>query len=171
MTRRFRRIREWANVARLEARRASPLGFLRFLWSVVILGDRVSPSVWTRRMRTCRACPIYDRENRRCRGPGTMSHLGCGCYTPWTALAPAPYIGVVQHPTRLPDGGTALRGAYIAGCWGYVHTAGRFGWPDAAPASLEEFMPMKWRCRRCGRNVEADRCACTESPSPWEPIQ
>lgn len=26
-----------------------------------------------------------------------------------------------------------------------------------------------WRCRRCQADVEDGRCACTESPSPWEP--
>ena len=26
-----------------------------------------------------------------------------------------------------------------------------------------------WRCRRCSADVVDARCACTESPSPWEP--
>ena len=31
----------------------------------------------------------------------------------------------------------------------------------------------KWRCRRCGSIVDmvAFRCMCTQSPSPWEPIE
>jgi hypothetical protein len=31
---------------------------------------------------------------------------------------------------------------------------------------------QRWRCRRCGQEVDmkAFRCGCTTSPSPWEPI-
>lgn len=31
---------------------------------------------------------------------------------------------------------------------------------------------QKWRCRRCKTLVDmtAKRCACSTSPSPWEPI-
>jgi hypothetical protein len=32
---------------------------------------------------------------------------------------------------------------------------------------------QKWRCRRCNQIVDYVnfRCGCTESPSPWEPIE
>ena len=30
----------------------------------------------------------------------------------------------------------------------------------------------RWRCRRCGQEVDmrARRCGCAESPSPWEEV-
>lgn len=28
----------------------------------------------------------------------------------------------------------------------------------------------RWRCRSCGHEVKAGRCACQSSPSPWELI-
>lgn len=48
-------------------------------------GGAVDKSEWTRRMRCCGKCPIYNKSNRRCR-PFKESVLGCGCYMPYAAI-------------------------------------------------------------------------------------
>ena len=32
---------------------------------------------------------------------------------------------------------------------------------------------VKWRCRRCGQdvNMKTFRCGCAQSPSPWEEVE
>lgn len=99
----LRHFRKWRAVLREEAKTAKVLPMLRAL-----LTGRTSLRVWRRRVRTCRGCPIYDRELRRCRGPvfnGVAS--GCGCYVPYLALTKRPYP---------------------AGCWGRAALGGSFGW-------------------------------------------
>lgn len=36
----------------------------------------------------------------------------------------------------------------------------------------KDYAHKHWRCRRCKQKVDLDafRCGCTESPSPWEPV-
>ncbi len=41
-------------------------------------------------------------------------------------------------------------------------------WGDKKPGRL-----VKWRCRRCGQdvNMKTFRCGCAQSPSPWEEVE
>ena len=101
------RWRQWLHVLCLERRRIQPLHLLRAL-----ISRRVPPSRWRARIRVCATCPIYDRENRRCRmlvpRGNHITFLGCGCYVPFLA---------------------AFRQSYSRpGCWGRVHIAEDFGW-------------------------------------------
>ena len=101
----YRHLREWRAVLKEELRQGSFLKMAR-----AVMTGRVSPRTWKRRMRTCRKCPIYDRELRRCRGPvfrADQAAAGCGCYVVFNALAKAPYP---------------------AGCWGRAALGPSFGW-------------------------------------------
>lgn len=182
----LRRLRQWSRVARMEARRAKLLPFLRWL----ISGERVSPAVYRHRLFVCKSCPIFDRKNLRCRAPAPHAHLGCGCFVPFVALAPAPYSGTSSGRKLMDPETREVYAAPIAGCWGYVTMGGRIGWPDALPASLDSYHLLtqrvgpiapdsqrerllkrtKWRCTRCRAEVTGGRCKCATSPSPWEPV-
>lgn len=119
-----RRGQEWFRLARRELgsegmtwRRRLRLAvkLLRILiGGLVSRGGRVPREVWRRRMRVCRRCPVHDRSTHRCR-PYDGSRLGCGCYTPFVAMVPAPYES---------DDGSRR------GCWGFAFLDnGDVGWP------------------------------------------
>lgn len=100
-----RHVKEWIAVIREER------GELH-VWPMVraLLTGYAGRRVWTRRMRTCQRCPIYDRQFRRCRGPRFNGlTTGCGCYV------------VFQAATRAP---------YQRGCWGFEASDGTIGWPS-----------------------------------------
>lgn len=101
------RIRDWITVLRQEAGAGRSIPWGGLLRSV--LSGPVPRRVWFRRMRTCKGCPVYDRERRVCRK--TMPDgavAGCGCYMPFSALVAAPYA---------------------RGCWGWTALHGEIGWP------------------------------------------
>lgn len=81
------------------------------LWIKMIralMSGTIPRRVYIRRLRTCMKCPVYDPILRVCRPRNpAFSHLGCGCYIPFTALAAAPYP---------------------KGCWGRQHLPS-VGWP------------------------------------------
>ena len=52
-------------------------------WGLLALRKhRVSKREWTRRMRVCYKCTIFDKEYKACR----LGTMGCGCYTPFSNL-------------------------------------------------------------------------------------
>lgn len=113
----WRRLKQWRAVVIEEAlssdHRPSLLKMLR-----AVLTGQVDRARWRARIRTCRKCPIYDGELRRCRGPYTgvvgVKPAGCGCYVPFLALTKEPYRGAHGTPRN--------------GCWGRATMGGSFGW-------------------------------------------
>lgn len=83
------RFTEWAEVLKEEQRSKTFWGKaalgLTLLRAALRLG-RVNRKEWRRRMRVCRKCPIFGPGLKRCRRY-SASKMGCGCYTPFAALA------------------------------------------------------------------------------------
>lgn len=84
------RYRQWREVLREELRVLTIMGKLRLameIFEVVLNKPTGQPvlKVWSRRMRKCYRCPVFDRSLRRCR-PYTGSPLGCGCWMPLAAI-------------------------------------------------------------------------------------
>ena len=101
-----RRLREWLVALREEKRTAGRLPWLTMVQAIA--SGTVPRSVWRRRIRTCRTCPLFNAKFRTCRGlPKEIEHMGCGCYIPFEALAAEPYEG---------------------GCWGRAAIGEHFGW-------------------------------------------
>lgn len=85
---RWKRYVEWKEVLVEEKKSASLLSLLaKMLWVFIkgIPNLKENRRTWRHKMRTCRACPIFDRGMKRC-GPYTGSPLGCKCYTPLLAV-------------------------------------------------------------------------------------
>jgi len=97
------RFSEWLAVVQREGRKVSLWGKARLLFGIARAGLRlggVSRRQWRDRMRTCAACPIFDRTLHRCR-PMDGHPLGCGCWVPALALA----RGKCWAKIHLPDSG------------------------------------------------------------------
>lgn len=107
------RFKQWRAVLKTEAKTAKLLPMLKALWS-----GRVDTATYHARIRTCRGCPIYDREFRACRAPNPTGgpRFGCGCYVPFLAKMRAPYP---------------------LGCW-VRGIAPAMGWPSLPP------LPSLW---------------------------
>jgi hypothetical protein len=79
----IRRLGQWLGVVLVEARDnalpwPNPLKMLR-----AIRTGGVDRATWRRRLRTCRQCPVYDGELRRCRGPKIGPRHGDDAKTRW----------------------------------------------------------------------------------------
>lgn len=99
------RLDDWKSTMDREGRSLSLLGIASLWFKVLLSATRtggVTRKEWRRRMRICRACPLFDPSLRRCR-PFDGSKLGCGCFVPFMALTKTPY----RSETR-------------SGCWGRV---------------------------------------------------
>lgn len=101
-----RRFPEWLAALREEQRTAGRVPWLTMARAV--MSGVVPRRVWRQRIRTCYACPVFNKEMLTCRGvPAQIAHLGCGCYVPFEALSAEPYVG---------------------GCWGRASIGDTFGW-------------------------------------------
>lgn len=94
-----KRVDQWLEVLEEESHQMDR----RAWWNMMLAGARVAlvhpvPDFeFRRRMRICRACPVYDREMKRCR-PYTGSPDGCGCYVPFKALDNRPCPARLLNP-------------------------------------------------------------------------
>lgn len=107
-----RRIREWIILLRRERANGIPW------WGLVkaILTGPVPRTVWRRRMRICHQCPVFDPYHKACRPiDPDYRHLGCGCYTPFSALTARPYKEGCWGRTMMANIG-----------WSYYLQASRF---------------------------------------------
>ena len=112
-----KRFRQWRAVVAREGRKKGVAG--RVALAMTLLGaafkiGSVGRRQWRDRMRACHRCPVFDASTKACR-PFLGSDLGCGCFTPWVALVPAPYSNL-QTDRK--------------GCWGFVNlpTDSGIGW-------------------------------------------
>jgi hypothetical protein len=97
------RLKQWRSAVAAAGNKASIPKMLKSL-----IDGIVPRTVWRQRMRTCARCPIYDPRGKVCKSPYPgEEHLGCGCFTPFSALTTEPYAG---------------------GCWGRAAFGGDFGW-------------------------------------------
>lgn len=103
-----RRIPQWMLLVEAESSKGSRLGLALKMLRAILSGP-VPRRVWRRRMRKgCFKCPIYNPVTKACRPiHPEFKHLGCGCYTPFSALWARPYRN---------------------GCWGRDHME-NIGWP------------------------------------------
>lgn len=99
----LRRIPQWLSVLRLERSTLSLRAIIRALAS-----GPVPRAVWRNRLKTCRACPVFNPATRQCRRFLNGNAIGCGCWLPLKALTAAPYP---------------------KGCWGFTVMSGNLGWP------------------------------------------
>lgn len=59
------------------------------LWHMTVLACKairypISRQAYIHRMFICHRCPVFNRKLKSCRN----GEMGCGCYTPYKALAP-----------------------------------------------------------------------------------
>lgn len=100
------RLTQWMILVRLEGDKR---GWWIIAWTMLktIASGPVPRAVWRRRIRYgCLKCPIYDPTTKACRSVYPQySHLGCGCYTPFSALWAEPYPGGCWGQTVEPKMG------------------------------------------------------------------
>lgn len=118
-----KRISEWRTVMAQKGVKVSIVSLAR-----AVLSGPVPADVWRDRMRVCLRCPIYNADLKACRQPNPRGpdylDLGCGCYTPFSALTAVPYTKA-------------------GGCWAREITK------NAEPASAREgwgayLFPSRW---------------------------
>lgn len=80
-----RRLKEWHKVVKVS--KPSIFGWVKMIFGLLslLLGKKISPITWRKRMNACYMCPVYDPVWKRCR-PYNNSELGCGCYTPYSNM-------------------------------------------------------------------------------------
>ena len=118
----LKRLSQWCHVLSLVASgapwywRAWAFCVAGFKMTRAVLSGPVPREVWRNRMRVCAKCPVYDRLNKACmKRTENGTKLGCGCYSPYSALTAAPYF---------------------EGCWARAVGVVTEGWPAHRYSSL-----------------------------------